>query len=349
MVYSGGYSDTKLERIILSNLRRRIYIIVIALVLMSLGILVIGGIYLNSGKEPSVYRVAVHPNGELISINFSDFPNSGDTVVLNLDFEKVYETKSSFVSGTIYSPLAWNPNQTQIATSFGHSSGVRIVDVENGQTNELTNAEIPVNWSSDGKLIASSSKANEVIIYDTDDYQLLDTLPSFTYTENEYDDLVSSLKWSPSTDYIATVYSSSVRVWDWRTNEVVYTVDESAKSISWNQDNNIAISFYDMTIIVEPTSGEVIESIDVDADLISWMPNSRQLLYSRNNRLTLLEKFEESSLIQEYVGHGSKIIDITWMPDGTKILSVDLTGRLLMWDASTGEILHSLRIDELVD
>ena len=96
--------------------------------------------------------------------------------------------------------------------------------------------------------------------------------------------------------------------WDWRTGEVLYTLEGHSDSVT-----SVAIS----------ADGKIAVSGSRDESLILWS----------------LERFE---IVRRLEGNTDWVWSVAISPDGSRILSTARDGAVIVWDAATGEIVRHL-------
>ena len=120
-------------------------------------------------------------------------------------------------------------------------------------------------------------------------------------------------------------------------------------SVSWSPDGRkLAASFqgsfvqvWDMSDRKEIWSWQGLH--DEDTRCVAWSPDSRRLAVgSFSEALVRIWEPETGELRRTFKGHSESVISAVWHPDGKWIASKDMDGQLLIWDATTGEVLRKL-------
>lgn len=66
---------------------------------------------------------------------------------------------------------------------------------------------------------------------------------------------------------------------------------------------------------------------------------------SRSHSIVVWSSADCSELLR-WAPEAKSVVDLAWLPDGQTIASAELDGQLRFWDASTGQLDHSMRIEE---
>jgi WD40 repeat protein len=107
--------------------------------------------------------------------------------------------------------LAYRPDGMEIATADHKRPIVTLWDVEGGRPSRVlvghTHPIYALEYSLDGRLLASAAPGGSVIVWDADSGARLLTLPSPT-------DLTGSIAFSPDGRYLAAPVERQVRIWD---------------------------------------------------------------------------------------------------------------------------------------
>ena len=130
-----------------------------------------------------------------------------------------------------------------------------------------------------------------------------------------------------------------------------FELDVSITKVSFNNISNIlAVSFSSGAIsFVELMNGEewmdvgeIYNSTGVEA--IAWSPTNSQLLaYGAYDGLVRLHHYGENVDDVEWKQeHEDWIRDLTWSPDGTRVVSASDDGSAIIWSVDKGEVLHKM-------
>ena len=159
-------------------------------------------------------------------------------------------------------------------------------------------------WSPNGYRIASGSYDTTVRVWGA-----FEGWPSFTYSSHK--GYVWSVAWSPDSKYIASAgdsYDRTVRIWD-----------------STNQ--NPIITFDDYTDGVNS---------------VVWSPDGKFIAIGGYNQLVQIrDPFFQTPTIT-LSGHTDTVKSVAWSPDGKFIASASFDQTVKIWDASNGNLIHTL-------
>ncbi len=226
---------------------------------------------------------------------------------------KLWDTASGGLQRTIQghlsivSAVSFTPDGRKII-SGGWDSTLRIWDVASGSLLRTlhghTGTVSAVAFSPDGRQFVSSSQDNTLKIWDTANGNLLHTL-------HGHSDYVTDVTFSPNGgEVVSSSWDSTLRIWDASSGDVIRTVDEGSQVF--------AVSF-------APDGKEIISA---SGELNRWSAASGDLL--RTWRASLEDNVS------------FRADEVAFSPDGRKIVSNGYTGLLIVWDAFTGSLLHTL-------
>ena len=173
-----------------------------------------------------------------------------------------------------------------------------------------------LNFSPDGKQIASAGSDNLVKVWDVSTGREIRTLKGHT-------DVVFAVSFSPDGQMVATgSKDATIKLWDARTGALVRTLEGHT---SWVR--NLAFS-PDGTQIVSGSGGWSLSSNEGKTpELILWDVNT-------------------GTPTRKFLGHSAFIRDVAFRPDGKEIASVSYDRTARLWNTSTGEPGHVLPHDK---
>jgi WD40 repeat protein len=163
-------------------------------------------------------------------------------------------------------------------------------------------------FSPNGEWIASAGGDGAVKIWNSTTGEVVQTLKS------AHPDSVYSVVFHPGGKYLAsTGADGQAKVWDWKTGlEPVFTCPSGA-------DHNRGTAYG-----------------------VAFSPDGRRLAVGSNGEVNVWDWEKERLLVRPLPGHAKKGICVAFSPDGQRLASGSWTGHVMIWDAATGELLHTL-------
>jgi WD40 repeat protein len=168
---------------------------------------------------------------------------------------------------------------------------------------------------------------------------------------------VNSLAFSPHGEWIASAgEDGAVKVWDSKTGAVVQILEaahtHSAYSVVFHSDGkHLASTGGDGKVKVWnwKRGGEPVFTRPSGADHnrgtaygVAFSPDGRRLAAGCDGAVNVWDWENEQLLVGPLPGHAKKGICVAFSPDGQRLASGSWTGHVMIWDAETGELLHTL-------
>jgi WD40 repeat protein len=205
-----------------------------------------------------------------------------------------------------------------------------------------------VSWSPDGKILAGV-KGNKALLWDKQG-QLITTLIG-------HKGAISSLAWSPNSQFIATgsagasgdpkTAEDTVRVWktDGTTILTLTGHSDQVQSLAWSPDGTLLASgSYDKTIrLWNVTNGALISILrghTWPVMVLAWSPDGK-ILASGCGDATIRLWSSEGKFLTILNGHTQGIYALAWSPDGKTLASGSMDGTGRLWNAD-GKLLAVL-------
>jgi WD40 repeat protein len=216
-----------------------------------------------------------------------------------------------------------------------------------------------VNWSPDGKFIASGSGDETAQVWEASSGK--NVLNYHGHSRWMGKGLVQAVMWSPDGKYIASgSWDKSVRVWDASTGHTISTYRnyyEIVEAVAWSPDGKyIASGNRNGTAHVwDVASGKNIRNflghyakeVNVDVVAIAWSPDSKRVASASWDRtVKVWNAVKNSNKKNDYLifrGHTAEVNTLAWSADGTRIVSGGRDDLVRVWDSSNGGILLTYR------
>jgi WD40 repeat protein len=295
--------------------------------------------YIRAGVPQ--YRLAWNPLNQNVAVI-----GNKSIVVLTRRLEQLKKRSiaSHFGVEEITISLALLGDTNQLVLYAYDYNNVGVWNPNTDTTILLDNANFPVSWSANTNLIATGGNNHTVQIRSGLDFEVEAIFPNFTYSSQQVPDLVHSLDWSENGEYLAARYSSGViRVWDARTNEIIYVHDGDARSVSWGPGTQMVIVSNNGLELWDVAARKIIGIISAKASLVRWSPAENRLALRIDEGIGLWD-IENSVMIWHRKYNDNIISDIQWNAVGTLLVSVDSSGIVTIWDIESGSTIASTQL-----
>lgn len=249
----------------------------------------------------------------------------------------------------------WSPESGRFAVA-----GPDDVNVWDMETSEVVAGFRPAypserinwQWSSDGTRLLQSTEDGSVEIWDVETSQDLLTLDGTIVRSQDY--YGTTAHWlADGTRFMQCLHGNDAdwmpcSVYDSVTGELIaeyhgnpaFAVSPNGELIAWG-----AVG------LLDASSGELLQPFDQlvnwGGQSLFWSPDSREVAFSNRDvpRLAIYN-VEQQEIRLDLKGHTGRkgVTNVSWSPDGQRILSLDGAGLILMWDAVDGRMVH--RIEE---
>ncbi len=215
-----------------------------------------------------------------------------------------------------------------------------------------------LDWSPDGKLIASGGKDETVQVWDAANGRR--SLTYFGHSHWFGNGLVQAVMWSPDGSHIASgSWDKTVRVWHASTGNTVSTYRsyyELVEAVAWSPDGKyIASGNRNGTIHVWDVSnsknvrtflGHYSKGLNVDVVSVAWSPDGKRVASASWDRTVQVWNALKQSKRNDYLvfrGHANEVNALAWSPDGTRIASGGRDNLIKVWDSSSGGLILTYR------
>ncbi|KAF3888672.1 MULTISPECIES: WD40 domain-containing protein [Nostocales] len=225
------------------------------------------------------------------------------------------------VLGTLYQ-LVFSGGERASQRLQGHSFGVN-----------------SVNFSPDGKVLASASADNNIILWNTNGKKYK-TLPI-------HSDVVNNVSFSHDGRTVASAsQDKTVKLWNSNTEQVTTLVGHKGvvNSVSFTPDDEIIASgSSDNTIKLWYRDGKLFKTLlghKAAVLSVAWSPNG-QTLASASTDKTINLWNRNGKLLKTIPGHTDAVRSVAWSGDGRAIASASLDKSVKLWSRE-GKLLRTL-------
>ncbi len=198
--------------------------------------------------------------------------------------------------------LSWHPNGNWLATSAVPGL-MRVWDVNGGHL--VSESVEPHKWFDDCSWNATGTK----LAYCGSGINLCDTYSEEMQIREAHKDWIVSVDWHPEADKILAARNKDLLIVGVGENQqprTLATVPTRYLSVKWN-----------------PVAPNLVAASTLKA-------------------IFIYDVADDGREVMEFDGHSNSIWSIHWSPDGKKLASSSDDGKAIIWDASSGELLHTL-------
>jgi WD40 repeat protein len=252
----------------------------------------------------------------------------------------------------IYS-VAWSPNGSVIASGSAWDGGpIKLWDAVSGKS--LGELEGHTSWisdivfSKDGMRLYSASGDETIRIWDVGQQRCLATLRGSS-------DEVAGLALSPDGTTLASACKDGVVAF-W--SAIPKPKEEWPRPIPLDRSARAAFA-PDSRVLAVPPAGRGVSLLDLDTskeieqitelgddvEVVTYSPSGTQLVSGSRTGKIRVWSCVERRLLRELDGHKEQISLLRFRRDSTRLLSLDMTGKLIWWDALTWQAVKSLVVE----
>jgi WD40 repeat protein len=260
--------------------------------------------------------------------------------------------------------LAWSPNGDYIAVAKADDIYIWEVSSQHIQTiweappdnSELMATEFPnestgplakvysLAWSPDGNYLAAIGTAPLRVLAVADNEVIFEGLELF---EGDIQGTTAPnlVAWSPDGNYLTMIFENEVHVWDTQDWELVNTLTAEPQTtrfegISWSL-GGILTAFYPLISWNNMTAWQ---SIGFDSEFFrgvsvaKWSSNQSNWLAlgqwtpAGEAEIAIVDIESERTILMRAIPHDQPIFDILWFSDGERIMSIDFSYTIAIWD-----------------
>lgn len=202
-----------------------------------------------------------------------------------------------------------------------------------------------VAYSPDGKILASGSRDNSIILWDTSTHQAIGS-PLAGHTN-----WVNSLSFSPDGKILASAsFDGSIRLWDIETHEAIGTALEFSAdgtrvwSVAFSPDGKtVAAGGADGSITLWNASngqplGEPLTGHQDIVYAVAFSPDGKLLASgSGDSTIQLWDTATWEAVGEPLTGHQNFVLTLAFSPDGQTLLSAGSDEKLFLWPITTAD------------
>ena len=303
-------------------------------------------IALLTGHTGVVRAVAFSPDGKTLASGARD-------AAAKLWNVETGENIATFVRNAIgVESVAFSRNGKMLVA--GTEGGpVKLWDIENGQNLATFKGEAPrvfsVAFSSDGQMIASGGSDNTIKLWDVATKQNIATLLG-------HEDIIFSVAFSPDGKILASgSQDDTVKLWHVETGQDLHTFKhrERVFSVAFSPDGKVVAGGAWRGIkLWNIETGEEVRlkgGTTVRSGSIAFSPDGATFASAGVDRFggtsgaVTLWDIETGKELATLPGHTERIPAVAFSPDGTTVASGLRDGTVKLWNAKTGENIHTYR------
>lgn len=249
--------------------------------------------------------------------------------------------------------LDWHPTEDWLV--IADTDGARIIDTI---TREVIQS-IPVEttpiyaaaWSPDGSLLASGGVNGSLELWDIHTGEWIADLLG-------HDGIVNTIAWSADGSLLASNSSSFdggfLITWDTSTYQPIVKLRVgNVTQISWSPDNQHLIAAmrnaggavaFDSDLIPEsPQTYRIVSNAYFDGLSVDIHPTDNLMAFAAADGSIYVVDIEQDTVIRTLQEDDTDFLTrVKWSNDGNLLASVGLNGKVVIWDANTGDIRQTI-------
>ena len=252
--------------------------------------------------------------------------------------------------------VAFSPDGKRLASAS--SKTVTVYAVEDGRTlftlKEHRGTVWSVSFSGNGKQLASVSADHTVKVFDSETGKVLRSLRSGDTHSG------GCVQFSPKADLLAVTNKKGVAVWDWKKEQVAFSLTAHAGPVSCVafSPNGKLLATGSGVGDQRLSSGEVkvwdgatgkellcLKGHTWPVTGLAFSPDSKWIASASKDRLVKVWNAATGEEARSLHGHLDAVTSVAYSPDGKRIFSGGEDGTIKVWDSARGQELLSLQGD----
>ena len=201
---------------------------------------------------------------------------------------------------------------------------------------------VSVEFSPDGKILASASNDNTVRLWDAATGELLATL--------EHSNDVRSLSFSPDGKVLASASDDrTVKLWDTANHELIASLAghlDVVDLVRFSPDGRVlASAAWDRTVkLWDVPNKEIAATLEHanSAHSLSFSPDGKILATASKDRTVKLWNVLDGELAATLEGHEDKVSSVAFSPDGKTLVTASQDRTVKLWDVADRELTATL-------
>jgi len=270
-----------------------------------------------------------HPEGKRVAVAAPLLAVAMWDVDVNKVTESFGDANSQFQSA------AWSPDGKKLAAGGG--SYVFIFDDAGKELKKLDGQGYAVEWSHDGKTLATSAAtAAKINLWNTETWSLIKSLDTTAYTLAF---MPGDLKLIASGSYAYSIINPATAK-----SETTHTIGGTDPPLWWNNRPIITGVGSAKLSLWDQTSGKFLRSLDGHKSgitALAWAPDGKTIATASHDKTVKLWDPSTGSEVRTIEGHTAPVLAIAFSNDGKLIASGGQGKVVLVHEAATGNLVQT--------